>query len=311
LSQESAINVAIRRSLERLEGGASSYITKRTCFACHHQTAYLAVAAEARSRGFAVSAKVFDEQYRFTLATFTKRQHEIVKGQGVGGGNTMAGYGLFTLQVADHKADETSDALIEYLLLKQAKDGSWPGIVPRPPTEGSRFTNALNALRALDHYGAKATGPRKERITKARSKGIAWLEEATPIDHEDEVHQLRAMVLAKSAGIEEVRKSLLAKQRRDGGWAQLDNMDTDAYATATALIALHEAGMKPTEPPYQRGLTWLLRNQTTEGAWIVQTRSRPIQTFFDNGDPGGKSQFLSFQTTAWATLALLYWVEKK
>jgi N-acyl-D-amino-acid deacylase len=37
----------------------------------------------------------------------------------------------------------------------------------------------------------------------------------------------------------------------------------------------------------------------------VQTRSRPVQVFFDNGDPGGKSQFISFLATGWATLALL------
>jgi hypothetical protein len=30
-----------------------------------------------------------------------------------------------------------------------------------------------------------------------------------------------------------------------------------------------------------------------------------LQPFFDNGDPGGKSQFISFAATGWATLALL------
>jgi hypothetical protein len=30
-----------------------------------------------------------------------------------------------------------------------------------------------------------------------------------------------------------------------------------------------------------------------------------LQLFFDNGDPGGKSQFISFAATGWAVLALL------
>jgi len=50
---------------------------------------------------------------------------------------------------------------------------------------------------------------------------------------------------------------------------------------------------------------YLLRTQREDGAWVVQTRSRPLQAFFDNGDAGGKSQFISFAATNWAILALL------
>ena len=57
--------------------------------------------------------------------------------------------------------------------------------------------------------------------------------------------------------------------------------------------------------PIRRGLAYLLKTQREDGAWIVETRSRPVQIFFDNGDPGGKSQFISFAATNWAVLALL------
>jgi hypothetical protein len=33
--------------------------------------------------------------------------------------------------------------------------------------------------------------------------------------------------------------------------------------------------------------------------------AKVVQPFFDNGDPGGKSQFISFSATNWAVLALL------
>jgi N-acyl-D-amino-acid deacylase len=56
---------------------------------------------------------------------------------------------------------------------------------------------------------------------------------------------------------------------------------------------------------YQKGIKYLLDSQKEDGAWIVTTRSRPLQVFFDNGDPGGKSQFISFAATNWAVLALL------
>ena len=82
-------------------------------------------------------------------------------------------------------------------------------------------------------------------------------------------------------------------------------MSGDAYATATVLVALRHAGLDSGHEAYQKGVKYLLDTQKADGAWIVQTRSRPLQRFFDNGDPGGKSQFISFAATNWAVLALL------
>src|SRR5207302_3839252 len=83
------------------------------------------------------------------------------------------------------------------------------------------------------------------------------------------------------------------------------HMNSDAYATGTALMALRTSDLKADDVSYRRGLAYLLRTQRPDGAWLVETRSPPLQKFFDNGDPGGKSQFISFAATGWATLALL------
>ena len=40
-------------------------------------------------------------------------------------------------------------------------------------------------------------------------------------------------------------EGLLSKQQDDGGWAQTADMDSDAYATGLALVALHQAGDLP------------------------------------------------------------------
>src|SRR5262249_17481134 len=101
------------------------------------------------------------------------------------------------------------------------------------------------------------------------------------------------------------RDQLLKEQRKDGSWAQLPALEGDAYATGAVLMALRQAGLAATDPAYQKGVKYLLATQQEDGAWIVKTRSRPVQTFFDNGDPGGKSQFISFASTNWAVLALL------
>jgi len=46
--------------------------------------------------------------------------------------------------------------------------------------------------------------------------------------------------------------SLVRQQRDDGGWSQLSSLQSDAYATGQALFALHESGMKTTDPVYKR-----------------------------------------------------------
>jgi hypothetical protein len=94
-------------------------------------------------------------------------------------------------------------------------------------------------------------------------------------------------------------------QRADGGWSQTDKMESDAYATGSALVALHEAGaLATTDPAYRRGVGFLLKNQLEDGSWHVPTRSKPIQTYFESGFPHGKDQFISIAAAGWATTAL-------
>jgi hypothetical protein len=70
-------------------------------------------------------------------------------------------------------------------------------------------------------------------------------------------------------------------------------------------MALRRAGVPSDHTAYRKGVAYLLKTQTPEGAWLVKTRSKPVQRFFDNGDPGGKDQFISFAATGWAVQALL------
>jgi hypothetical protein len=82
-------------------------------------------------------------------------------------------------------------------------------------------------------------------------------------------------------------------------------MDSDAYATGTALVALHQAGRLPTtDPAYQRGVAFLLKTQREDGSWLVRKRSKPFQSYYESGFPHGKDQFISITATGWATTAL-------
>jgi N-acyl-D-amino-acid deacylase len=72
------------------------------------------------------------------------------------------------------------------------------------------------------------------------------------------------------------------------------------------LLALAgSGGVSPGDPLYQRGVKFLLRTQGADGSWRVATRSSPQQLFFDNGDPHGKLQFISFTATNVAAMAVM------
>lgn len=305
------VHQAVARSLVRLRQGATNYISNRQCFSCHHQTLAIASFQSAKRRGFRVSQEFLQEQTAYTLDTFRPKLEDVRKGNNVGGRNTTVAYALHTLQLAGHPADEVTEALIDFLLVRQEKDGSWPAVTQRVPSEGSKFSNAALALATLKHYAPpdhdRTKQDRRRQIETARDKAIQWLHRARPGDTEDQVFRLRALLEsgAERSLVEEAIRELVKQQLPAGSWRQTPTREGDAYATATVLLGLRYAGMPTTDPVYQRGVAYLLRTQTPEGAWIVTTRNKPIQRWFDNGDPGGKHQFISFLATGWATLALL------
>jgi hypothetical protein len=168
----------------------------------------------------------------------------------------------------------------------------------RPPLESRAVTATALSLRALQLYGTRED----ERIARA----ITWLAAAKPRTNEERAMQLLGLTWPK-APAEDVRASttaLLAGQRQDGGWAQLPTLETDAYATGQALVALQAAGHAMSSAEYQRGVAFLLRTQFADGSWLVRTRTFPVQPYRESGFPHGKDQWISASGTSWAAMAL-------
>lgn len=305
------LQAAIEQGLKRLEQGSAKYIENRQCFSCHHQALSILPMAAARQRGFAVNSEHVQEQVKFIVEFFRPRKDEILKGNGIGGTSTTAAYALWTLEAGGHRADDTTAALVEYLLKNQSEGGFWVPKTDRPPSEGSTFTSTAVAVRTLRAHappaGAENQQELRTRIVRATAKGVEWLKKNEPKTTEDKVFRLRGLVDggAEPPDIDDARNALLKDQREDGSWSQLADLSGDAYATGTALTALRAGGLPGDTEAYRKGVSFLLLSQRPDGAWIVKTRSRPIQKFFDNGDPGDNSQFISFAATGWATLALL------
>jgi hypothetical protein len=181
----------------------------------------------------------------------------------------------------------------------------------RPPTEASDFTPTYLALRGLRVW---AKPEQLARVQQRRAAAREWLVKTRAKDTEDRVFRLFGL---KEAGADEKEIAaaawdLLKTQRADGGWGQLDTMEPDAYATATALVALHQAGgLAVTHPAYVRGVAFLLKSQRDDGSWYVKSRSNPFQKYYESGFPHGNDQYLSAATSGWAATALLLAVPVK
>src|SRR5262249_23327596 len=100
-------------------------------------------------------------------------------------------------------------------------------------------------------------------------------------------------------------KSLLQRQQKDGGWAQLPALGSDAYATGEALYTLAQTVKVPaTDPTWQRGLRFLLQTQQDDGTWHVVRRAFPFQPTMESGFPPHRASWVSRAGTSWAVLAL-------
>lgn len=302
-----SVSEAVARGLSRLEKAANDYPTHRDCFACHHQTLPLFAAVEARKAGLLASLNPWQPTLAFTAKSFDKKRESLAAGQHVGGRAATVSYGLWTYQIGDVAGDETTAAMVEYLLRQQRDDGSWKPPSNRPPLEKSAVSCTV-----LSAYGVKlyATSEQQERATSALARAAVWLRSAPLEEHEDVVFALWGEFLLNDSSTPRMSalvQELQARQRDDGGWGQLPDLGSDAYSTGQAVWVLLESPAPVSVDVVERGATWLRDHQEADGSWHVVTRSVPIQEWFDNGDPHGKDQFISTTATGWAVAALARW----
>ncbi len=299
-----AVRAAVAKALPLLRKGSEGHVAQRTCFACHNQAIPILALTTARGRGFAYADADLKKQLDFIAAFLEGNRDNYREGKGQGGQADTAGYALLTLEVGGWKPDATTEAVAEYLLLRDKGADHWRATSNRPPSEASDFTTTALALRALRAWGVPT---QKGRVDQRVEAARGWLLKAKAKDTEDRVCRLLAL---RSAGapdkvLRAAAEELLRSQRPDGGWGQTDALESDAYATGSALVALHQAGgLAADDPAYRRGVAFLLKDQQADGSWLVRSRSKPFQTYFESGFPHGKDQFISMAASGWATTAL-------
>jgi hypothetical protein len=293
----------VAKSLPLLQQSGRTFTDKKGCVSCHHQSVVAMAVGLARTHGLAVNEDVAARERAQVLGVFARNREAILQGSGVTDFLVPA-YALVGLAAERQKPNDTTDALVQYLVLKQSKDGLWRTPVNRPPQDASDLTFTALSVRALRRYAPAGRGKEIEgRIARARD----WLLGATPPETEDKAMRLLGLRWA-NAGRGPIREAvavLLHEQRADGAWAQLPALPGDAYATGLVLFALNQGGgVAADDPAFRRGVAFLLKTQREDGSWFVPTRSFPFQPYFSTGFPHGRSQFVSVSATAWATMAL-------
>lgn len=303
------VRAAVEKSIALLQRSGPTFVKSGACTSCHHQSVPAMTFSIARQRGLRVDETTAREQLA-AMARFAGLAGErALQGFAIGGAADTVAYTLLGMAAEKYPPDAVTDALVQYIKRLQARDGRWRAVSHRPPTEYSDITTTALSLRALQLYGHEGQRAKSGGGVK---QAAAWLLRATPAATEERVFQLLGLAWAKQGGkvIEKGARALLAEQRADGGWAQTSTMESDAYATGLALVALHQAAaLDVNDPAYQRGVRYLLKTQFPDGSWHVKTRSIPIMPFFESGFPHGPDQWISAFATGWAAMALSYTVE--
>ncbi|MFT4590380.1 MAG: N-acyl-D-amino-acid deacylase, partial [Limisphaerales bacterium] len=297
------VSRAVNTGLRALDKGTINYEDQRSCFTCHHQTLPMLAQATARQHGFKINEELFRQQTKITHDGFKNRHDKLRSGKGVGGQSMTVAYALWALDIAKWKPDETTEAMVAYLLKTQKKNGRFYVSPTRPPLEDSPAASVTLAAYYLREFASdKQDADADASVARAKK----WLIESKPERQEDWNARLWGLHLLDDdeAQIADARKAVLKLQREDGGWSQLPNMESDSYATGQALWMLSESGFSTDDPAYERGVRFLLDTQLEDGSWLVKTRSKPIQTYFESGYPHGKDQFISISGASWAVAAL-------
>jgi N-acyl-D-amino-acid deacylase len=305
-NNSSAISQAINKSLPLLEKSSHLFLENAgTCHSCHHQALTAVNLSMAREKGFVVNDTLFQEALNSILSRMNDWKAIFAENDDPTAIVMSEGYDLWALSANHYKANKKIELLIKNLMQRQTNEGCWVSPSLRPPLEYYSFSATALVLRGIQCYSLPSL---QDEISLRSKKALTWLLNTVPETNEEKVYQLLGLTWGKADQkiIRQQAKKLLTAQGSDGGWAQLNALESDAYATGQSLYALNQSGqLKVDDPAYQRGVSFLLNTQFGDGSWKVQSRSYPVIPFVETGFPHGRNQFISAAGTNWAIMALV------
>jgi len=292
---------AVKKALPVLQATGRTWYERASCMSCHHQSVPFIAQAVAKDNGIKFDTKTLDAQYAESAKRRAKYTNDMYELAGAINGNSGHGYQVLSQIALGKPADQYTDALEFFLTSQQSADGRWVSTSHRPPIEDSEVTTTATSIRALAFYG---TTPRAQ---KAIARGLAYLKSVKAADAEERAYRLLGLVWAGAdrPTVKAARQAVLDDQHKDGGWSQVADRPSDAYATGLSMIALRASGWAARSSAMSKGARWLLAQQENDGTWHVKTR-RVVEglPYFETGFPYNIDQFISCTATGWAAAAL-------
>jgi hypothetical protein len=304
---------AIDRGLDFLIKDAQKWREEKQCATCHHGTMTVWALCEAKSQGYAVKDETFTDMVKWTK----ERLKDIDKPRDTRPGWSMVNSPALYLSVMAQavpkqealSADELK-RIAGHLVRHQEKDGSWawssapPANRPPPFFESDEIATVLALTDLSPHVPADAK--EKSDIRDSRDKGLAWLAKEKPSETTEALaFRLFADFRAgKSTELQPQIDALLARQNKDGGWDQVKERESDAFATGQVLYFLTIAGVKSDRSEIKRGVDFLVSTQKDDGSWPMKRRGHPGVTPSNNIWP------ITYLGSAWGTMGLMRVVAK-
>ena len=301
---------AVERGLDFLQKDAERWRKDHDCSTCHHGVMTVWALSEARRQGYDVTPDSFADTVKWTKDRLLERI-DLPRDERPGWSmvSTPALYLSLMAQSVPKQEAVSADELKRiagHLQRHQESDGSWSwSSAPaenRPPPffESDEVATLLGFLALAPQMPADAS--EKSDVRLAREKAAVWLANATPTDT-TQAAAFRLLVDIRAADPAKTPQAeidkFLSRQNSDGGWGQLKDAASDAYATGQALYVLSLAGAKSDREEVRRAVKYLVDSQKEDGSWPMKRRGHPGVTPSDNVVP------ITYFGSAWATLGLL------
>jgi ankyrin repeat protein len=301
------IQAAVAASLPLIQRADASFMPKAGCFSCHNDSLAAMAVALARKSGFKVDERISAGQVTANAKSLEGARDLVHQGALVVDLNanpTILAYALMGLDAEGYKPDLSTDAVAMFIQTRQMADGHWAfGPEARPPLCADTLGQTVLSMRALQSYA-----PRVDKAVYAKTIQLAaaWIGEFQPRTNYDLAWRLQGLAWADRSkdAILNAQRDLLAVQHSDGGWSDIPSMESSAYTTGLAMLALQSSGLPVSDAAYRRGVQYLLNAQMEDGSWHVRSRAAGFQPYFDNGFPHGVDQWISAAGTSLATMAL-------
>jgi hypothetical protein len=294
------VKETINRGLTFLVKDNMAWRKTKQCAECHHAPFTIWALSEGKKQGYSIDEKELADLTAWAIAKDIPAKSVANQAKQIDVNEAQL---LLALGIEAESTKKTPDGLRKLLasvVSDQNQDGSWRLSYEFRPIGSSPEALSTLALLALCASNAPDLG---QEGKVAREKGLAWLRAASA-DQELQAVALRLILwrrLGSSASEwEPMVKKLRGAQNVDGGWGQIKEAKSDAYATGQALYALAEAGVKPADEGICKGQSFLTKIQRQDGGWPMVSRA-----IMRNGKPPTNLDPITHAGSAWAVMGLV------